>query len=94
MGAGATVALAAVLVWSGVDTLSARDAYLQNPTEAGYNDGVGRETRTNVLVGVTAGLGVATLVCATLLTDWSGGRATPTVAALPGGAQVGWTGSF
>ena len=36
-----------------------------------YQDGLAKETRTNVLIGVTAGLGAATLVLA-LFTDWDG----------------------
>ena len=45
----------------GIDVLSARDAYVATPTEAGYRDGLDRETRTNVLIGITGGLAVATI---------------------------------
>jgi hypothetical protein len=100
IGAGLTAVSAGVLVWSGVDTLTARDAYVANPTEAGYNDGVGRETRTNVLIGVTAALGVATAVSAALFTEWSGrprasvSRVLPFGGPHPGGASVGVIASF
>lgn len=100
MGAGLTAVSAGVLLWSGVDTLTARDAYVANPTEAGYNDGVGRETRTNVLIGVTAALGVATAVSAIFFTEWSGrtrtsaARVVPVGGPHPGGASVGVIASF
>lgn len=70
VGVGLTAVSAGLLVWSGVDTLSARDAYVAAPTEAGYNDGVGRETRTNVFIGTTAALGVATAVVGVFATRW------------------------
>ncbi|MEZ4409556.1 MAG: hypothetical protein R3A52_24250 [Polyangiales bacterium] len=95
-GLAATAVAGGVLVWSGLDTLSARDAYAQQPTESGYNDGVGRETRTNVLIGVTAALGVATAVVGVFFTEWGGGRsgASAWVAPLPGGAAAGVVRSF
>jgi hypothetical protein len=101
IGLGATVASGAALTWSGVDTLSARDAYLQQPTEAGFNDGVSREVRTDALVAATATLGLATAVVGAFLTEWSGGsseraglRAVPSVALGDGRAQVTVIGSF
>lgn len=76
IGAGLTAVGAGVLMWSGIDVLAARDAYVASPTEAGYNDGVGRELRTNVALGITAGLGAATLVVA-FFTDFGGGSGAP-----------------
>ncbi len=70
-GAGAT------LIWSGLDTLSARDEYVEtagiDPALARemYDDGQTLELRTNILIGATAGLAALTLVFA-LLTDWDG----------------------
>lgn len=94
---GATVVSGAVLVWSAVDTLSARDAYVTAPTESGYLDGVGRETRTNALIATTATLAAATVVTA-LFTEWRGARAathtTAGVSPLPGGALLGVIRSF
>jgi hypothetical protein len=97
VGAGATVAAAGVLVWSGLDTLAARDVYLVDPTEQRFNNGVIRETRTNALIGVVSVLGVGTILTGVLWTDWAGrrrARATPVVALEGGGAQVGVVGSF
>lgn len=93
---GATVVCGAVLVWSGVDTLSARDAYVAAPTEAAYLDGVGRQTRTNALIATTATLAAATVVTA-LFTEWRGGRraqAAVGVAPLAGGAMLGMLRTF
>jgi hypothetical protein len=82
---GAAAVAGGILVWSGLDTLSARDDYVANPTEQGYNDGVGLETRTNILIGVTAGLGAAAAVLA-IFTDWDGSEVE--VAAGPGVVAV------
>jgi hypothetical protein len=41
------------------------------PTEAGWRDGVARETATNALIGTTLGLAVVSGVLA-VLTDWDG----------------------
>jgi hypothetical protein len=91
----------AVTIWSGVDTLDAASAYRRAPTQVGYNDGLNRELRTNVLIGVTAALGVTALVLA-FFTDWSGGATAaperivllPTFFASPEGATFALTGRF
>lgn len=93
---GATALSGAVLIWSGLDTLSARDAYVLSPSEDGYNSGVGLQTRTNVLIATTATLAAATALVA-VFTEWSG-RGTAQVGAavvpLPGGAGVSVLRSF
>ena len=101
VGLAATAVSGGVLVWSGLDTLSARDAYVQRPSEAGYLDGAGRETRTDVLIATTAVLGVATAVVGALFTEWSGRgaeraglRVAPWFGRVDGGAGVGVVGSF
>lgn len=101
VGAGLTAVAGGVLIWSGVDVLSARDAYVATPTEAGYRDGLDRETRTNVLIGITGGLAIATVIIA-IVTDWDGdGPATTTEANLrptfvvgESGGALGITGDF
>lgn len=101
IGLAATAAAGGVLVWSHVDTLSARDAYVQRPTEAGYNDGVSRQTRSTALVATTAVLGVATAVVGAFFTEWSGStgreralRVVPSLGLGNGGMQMGMLGSF
>lgn len=72
---GATVVAGGFAVWSGVDTLAKRDEFQNQAgssaaqSNAALDDGLARQTRTNVLIGVTIGLGVLTGI-AILLTDW------------------------
>jgi len=107
---GATVIVGALAVFSGLNTLSARDQYEEYAKTAPpgeesmraaktlYDDGVSRELRTNVLIGATALLGVGTAVVA-LLTDWGGGEteAAPVAASAflsPEGAGLTLNGNF
>lgn len=73
IGAALTLSAAGALVWSGIDALDGVPAYRAMPTLERLRDGQTRELRTNVLVGVTSALAVATLVLA-LATDWDGER--------------------
>jgi hypothetical protein len=89
-GAVLTAAAGGVLVWSGIDTMNepgedaVRAGCVGQGTECAlYQEGLDKELRTNVLIGVTAGLGATTLVLA-LLTDWDGDA----TAAEVGGAKV------
>lgn len=77
-GAALTVASGAVLLWSGLDTLAARDAFDESPTQDRLDDGLSGQTRTNVFIGITAGLAAVTGVLG-IFTDWDG--APPPVAA-------------
>lgn len=71
IGAAAATAVAGGLaLWSGLDTLSARDRYVADPTAERYQDGVSREKRTNWLIGGTAVLGAATLGLGLFVTRW------------------------
>lgn len=72
---GLTLISGGVLIWSGIDVMQARDAYVLAPTRAGYDDGVSRELRTNVLIGVTAALGLGSLIVA-FFTDFGGSAAS------------------
>jgi len=69
-----TLGLGGALVWSSLDTLEGRDAYVQNPTQAGLDDGRSREFRTNILIGATAGVGAITLLVGAAFTRWGSGR--------------------
>jgi tetratricopeptide (TPR) repeat protein len=87
---GATLALGAVSIWSGVDANRGVEAYESaartasspginangSPTPAEeaqslYEDGQRKERRTNILIGVTAGMAVTTAVLG-VFTDWKG----------------------
>lgn len=76
IGAGTTVALAGVSTWSAIDTVSnpGQDAVREGCQGMGtecplYQQGLQRQSRTNVLWGVTGGVGVVTVVLFAL-TDW------------------------
>lgn len=93
---GATAVSGGVLIWSGVDTLGARDRYVAAPSERAYLDGVGLQTRTNALIATTATLAAAAALTA-VFTEWSGARTAQLGAAvtpLPGGAMLGMVRSF
>jgi hypothetical protein len=86
-GIGLTLGLGAVLIWSLTDTLAARDRYVQHPTEADYNDGVSRQSRTYGLLGGVAVLGTVTLLVAAFATNW---HASFLHNRQPQRAQSGW----
>jgi len=101
VGGAATVALAGVTVWSGLDTLAEKNTFNQNPTRQDVlASGQQRETRTNVLLAVTGGAGLLTAAAAIFFVDWNGHPKT--VKSEPGpSAQLGigpgslvWRGTF
>jgi hypothetical protein len=69
-GGAVTLALAGITVWSGVDTLQQKDAFDKAPTQNNLDVGRQKETRTNVLIGATAGVAALTAVAAIVLVDW------------------------
>lgn len=78
VGLVATVGLGATTIWSGVDTLdnpgpdTVREQCKGQGEECpAYQDGLAHELRTNVLIGVTAGVGATTLILA-IVTNWKG----------------------
>jgi hypothetical protein len=68
---GATAVGAGLSLWSGLDTLSARDRYVARPSEMGYQDGIGRQRRTNLLF-VSSGLLAAGALAWGLITGGGG----------------------
>lgn len=82
VGAGLTAAATGVTVWSGLHTLSnpgkdrIRDECGAGETNcAAYQEGLSNQRRTNVLIGVSAGLGLSTILIGALATDWGAGNA-------------------
>jgi hypothetical protein len=61
---------------SGLDTVTKRDAFLDDKTQDRLDAAFSSQSRTNVLLGTTIGLGVVTGVIAVFFTEWSG-PATP-----------------
>lgn len=99
-GAVVTAAVGGVSIWSGLDTLKAHDKYKKNKTEAGYQDGLDREKRTNILFAATGVAAAATITLA-LFTDFSGSSSAESdkgvatsVSASPDGASVLVRGRF
>ena len=87
VGAGLTAVLGGVTVWSGIDTVNnpgkdkVKDAcdktkadFSQSNCDSLYNEGRSHQSRTNVLIGATAVVGVASIAIAAFMTDWSGGK--------------------
>ena len=87
VGAGLTAVVGGVLIWSGIDTLNnpgkdkvaeACNAATRQPNcQDLYDQGRSNQTRTNVLIGATSVVGVATILIGVLATDWSGGKSAP-----------------
>lgn len=110
VGAGLTVVLGGVTLWSGLDTQSAvqdfdeREASLpESEAQNLLDEGHAKETRTNILIGATSVVGVTTLVLAAFFVDW-GGRGHPEQAFVAGpilgpaldgsGLSLGYRGRF
>lgn len=70
VGGVLTAAGAGVTIWSGLDTVNAKKAFDAQPSQAGLDAGVGKQTRTNVALGATIGLGALTAVFAAFFVDW------------------------
>jgi hypothetical protein len=78
VGTGVTAALGAFTLWSGLDTVKnpgedkVQEACRNERPDCQtlYDDGRRRQTRTNVLLGVTAGVGLASILIGAIGTDW------------------------
>jgi hypothetical protein len=73
VGVGLTVALAGVTVWSGLDTLSAKDELPPNPTQDDLDPVEGKVLRTDLLLAGSVVAGAATAFVGLQLVDWSSG---------------------
>jgi hypothetical protein len=78
VGGGLTAVAGGLLLWSGVDTLGQRSTFDASPTQANLDTGRSDQTRTNVFVGITLGLGVLTALAA-IFVDWKPHAASVTV---------------
>lgn len=103
IGAGLTVVAAGVTVWSGIDTQNnpGKDKVREECAGQGtscpaYQDGLDRQNRTNILLGVSAGLAVTSGVIGALFTDWSSGTKQDSARVEPwlGLGSVGARGRF
>lgn len=84
VGAGVTAVASGITIWSGIDTVNnpgadrvKNECGTQGESCPLYQEGLSKQRRTNILLGVTAGVGVATILIGVLATDWSGGKSAP-----------------
>ncbi len=82
-GVGATLVIGGVAVWSALDTRNnpGADRVRQQCVGQGeacalYQDGLSRQSRTNVLLGVTGGLALTSAALGLFFTDWSAAPST------------------
>lgn len=96
VSASLTAVSGAVTIWSGLDTQNnpgpdvvKEECKGQGEDCGAYQDGLRRQRRTNILLGVTGGLAAFTVVSA-LLTDWSDAPA-PKASKARKHQQAAWT---
>jgi hypothetical protein len=77
-------------VWSGLETLDTLHAFDAHPTQANLSEGQTRQTRTNVLIGTTAGLALLTGSAAVFLVHWGGKSRQVALAVGCTSASVRW----
>jgi hypothetical protein len=101
VAAGVAVALGAGTVLSGIDTKNnpgvdavRRDCAGKDTSCPAYQDGKSKETRTNVLLGVTIGAAAVSGVIGLFFTQWSSSPVKVGAAPTPGGGSIGATGTF
>ena len=70
VGLGLTVVAGGLGVLSGLDVVNQKTTFDKDPTQSNLDTGKSKQLRTNILLGVTAGLGVLTGVAAIWLVDW------------------------
>jgi hypothetical protein len=100
IGTGLTVAAGAATAWSGIDTQNnpGPDRVREECAGQGescdlYQEGLDKQRRTNILAGVTAGVGVVTILIGLFATDWGGSEKSAEVRRAPkrGGVEP-WIG--
>jgi hypothetical protein len=97
VGASVTTVLGGIALWSGLDTVKnpgedkVREACRNNQPDCRdlYEDGRKRQDRTNLLLGVTGGVGIATILVGAMLTNWSDTSERPQAGALRARERAG-----
>ncbi|MDB4947214.1 MAG: hypothetical protein JWP97_6748 [Labilithrix sp.] len=91
VGAGLTVVAGGLALASAIDTSSQKSAFDNERSQANLDLGREKQTRTNILLGVTGGLAVVTGVTALVLVDWKGKPKDVQVGAGPGSVVLSGT---
>jgi hypothetical protein len=94
IGVGASVALAGLTTWSGLDALSAKDELPAQPTTTQSDDVRSKVLRTDLLLAGTVLVGGLTTYAGFSLVDWGDGRASATIIPTAGGALASVEGRF
>lgn len=94
---GITVAAGSLVLWSGIDTLSAKNKFVAAPTANKLAAGKDKQLRTNLLLGAMIASGMATGVFLSVW-KWNGSTVRSAVTILPpvmsSPAQISVSGSF
>ena len=69
-GGALTAITGGLAIWSGIDTLQQKDQFDKSPTQDNLDSGHAKQTRTNVLLGVSVVSGLLTVGAAIFLVDW------------------------
>lgn len=70
---GAALLAGGITTWSALDTVAQKDRFDRTGLDADLDEGLAKQTRTNVLLGVTVGLAAVTGLLV-LLVDWQRGQ--------------------
>jgi antitoxin (DNA-binding transcriptional repressor) of toxin-antitoxin stability system len=79
VGGVLTVAAGSLTIVSGLDTKKKREDFPMERTQDNLDTAFASQTRTNILLGTTVGLGVITGVIALFFTDWGGKKSSSQV---------------
>ncbi len=71
VGVGLTAVAAGLTTWSGISALNARGDMHDPPTQPEYDDTEYKIQRTDVLLAIAVGLGLATAATGVFFVDWS-----------------------
>ncbi|HMJ15355.1 MAG TPA: hypothetical protein VK524_28260 [Polyangiaceae bacterium] len=95
-GAAVTAVLAALTVWSGIDTLAAKSDLPDPAPQSDIDDVKGKILRSNLLFGGTLITGALTTYAGFALVNWKGAASQKhgTLEAMPRGAMLNFAGTF
>ncbi|HMR77381.1 MAG TPA: hypothetical protein PKD61_19870 [Polyangiaceae bacterium] len=91
VGVGASVVLAGITTWSGLDTLAAKSDLTSQSSKTQVDDVRGKALRTDVLLGTTVLFSALTTYAGVALVDWG---VRPTASLSPGHILMGAESAF